>query len=95
MLEDVDELMPAKPWCDHAESAISQSEETDIADVRSVFDAQNFSWLLSRDEEIEALRSPSSWNPDGKTHDNSTYRKSWQRQEYSETSKTNIGEHSV
>ena len=37
MLEDVDELMPAKPWCDHAESAISPSEETDIAAVHGVF----------------------------------------------------------
>ena len=48
MLEDVDELMPANPWCDHAESAIPPLEETDIAAVRSVFDAQNFSLLLSR-----------------------------------------------
>ena len=37
MLEDVDELMPAKPWCDHAELAISPLEETDIAAVHSVF----------------------------------------------------------
>ena len=37
MLEDVDELMPAKPWCDHAESAISPLEEKDIAAVHSVF----------------------------------------------------------
>ena len=49
MLEDVDELMPAKPWCDRAESAISPLEVTDIAAVHSVFDAHNFS--LSRDEE--------------------------------------------
>ena len=63
MLEEVDELMPAKPWCDHAESAISPLEETDIAAVHGVFDAQNFSLLLSRDEEIEVLRSLSSWNP--------------------------------
>ena len=54
MLEDVDELMPAKPWCDHAESAIPPLEETDIAAVRGVFDAQNFSLLLSRDEELGA-----------------------------------------
>ena len=40
MLEDVDELMPAKPWCDHAESAIPPLEETDIAAAHSVFDAQ-------------------------------------------------------
>ena len=33
MLEDVDEPMPAKPWCDHAESAISPLEETDSAAV--------------------------------------------------------------
>ena len=50
--EDVDELMPAKPWCDHAGSAISPLEETDIAAVHGVFDAQNFSLLLSRDKEI-------------------------------------------
>ena len=75
MLEDVDELMPAKPWCDHAESAIPPLEETDIAAVHSVFDAQNFSLLLSRDEEIEVLRSLSSWNPGGGAYDNSTYRK--------------------
>ena len=36
MLEDVDELMPAKPWCDHAESAIPPLEETDIAAVHCV-----------------------------------------------------------
>ena len=60
MLEDVDELMLPKPWCDHAESAISPFEETDIAAVHSVFDAQNFSLLLSGDEEMEALRSLSS-----------------------------------
>ena len=63
MVEDVGELMPAKSWCDHAESAISPSEETDIAAVRGVFDAQTFSLLLSRDEEMEVLRSLSSWNP--------------------------------
>ena len=75
MLEDVDELMPAKPWCDHAESAISPLEETDVAAVHSVSDAQNFSLLLSRDEEIEVLRSLSSWNPGGGAYDNSTCRK--------------------
>ena len=53
MLEDVDELMLAKPWCNHAESAISPLEQTDVAAVHSVFDAQIFSLLLSRDEEIE------------------------------------------
>ena len=37
MLEDVDELMLAKPWCDRAESAIPPLEETDIAAVHSVF----------------------------------------------------------
>ena len=74
MLEDVDELMPAKPWCDHAESAIPPLEETDIAAVRSVFDAQNFSLLLSRDEEIEVLRSQSRWNPGGGAYDNSANR---------------------
>ena len=43
--------------------------------MHSVFDAQNFSLLLSRDEEMEALRSVSSWNPGGGTNDNSTNRK--------------------
>ena len=75
MLEDVDELMPAKPWSDHAESAISPLEETDTAAVHSVFDAQTFSMLLSRNEEIEVLRSLSSWNPGGGAYDNSNYRK--------------------
>ena len=42
MLEDVDELMPAKPWCDHTKSAIPPLEETDIAAVHGVFDAQIF-----------------------------------------------------
>ena len=72
MPEDVDEPMPAKPWCDHAESAIPPSEGTDIAAVHSVFDAQNLSLFLSRDEEIEVLRSLSSWNPGGGAYDNST-----------------------
>ena len=69
MLEDVDELMLAKPWCNHAESAISPLEQTDVAAVHSVFDAQIFSLILSRDEEIEALRSLSSWNPVGGAYD--------------------------
>ena len=43
--------------------------------MHSGFDAQNFSLLLSRDEEIEVLRSLSSWNPGGGACDNSTYRK--------------------
>ena len=63
MLEDVDELMPAKPWW--------PLEETDIAAVHSVFDAQKFSLLLSRDEEIEVLRSLSRWNPSGGVYVNS------------------------
>ena len=42
--------------------------------MHSVFDAQNFSLLLSRDEEIEVLRSLSSWNPGGGAYDNSTNR---------------------
>ena len=67
MLEDVDELMPAKPLCDHAESAIPPLEETDIAAAHSVFDAQNFS--------LYSLESPSSWNPGVGAYDNSTYRK--------------------
>ena len=62
-------------WCDHAESAISPLKGTDIAGVHRVFDAQNFSLRLSRDEEIEVLRSPPSWNPGGGAYDNSTYRK--------------------
>ena len=94
MLEDVDELMLAKPWCDHAESDISPFEETDIAAVHSVFDAQNFSLLLSRDEEIEVLRSPSSWNPGGGAYDNSTYRKNGKGKS-PKTFKTNRGQHSV
>ena len=48
MLEDVDELMPAKTWCDHAESAIRRLEETDIAAVHSVFEAQNFCYFLEK-----------------------------------------------
>ena len=48
MLEDVDELMPAKPWCDFAESAMSPLEETNNTAAHSVSDAQNFSLLLSR-----------------------------------------------
>ena len=75
ILEDVDELMPSKPWCDHSESAISRLEETDIAAVHSVFDAQNFSLLLSRDEDVEVLRSLSIWNPGGGAYDISTCRK--------------------
>ena len=55
MLEDVDELMLAKFWCDHAESAISPLEETDSAAEDSVLDTQSFSLLLSRDEEMEAF----------------------------------------
>ena len=39
------------------------------------FDAQNFSLLLSRDEEIEVLRSLSSWNSGGGAYDKSTHRK--------------------
>ena len=74
MLEDVDELMSAKPWCDHAESAIPPLEETDIAAVHSVFHAQNFSLLLSRDEETEVLRSLSRWNLGGGVCDNSANR---------------------
>ena len=55
MLEDVDELMPAKLWCDHAESALSPLEETDSAAVHSVLDTQSFCLLLSRAEEMEAF----------------------------------------
>ena len=53
MLEDVYELMPAKPWSNHAESTILPLEETDIAAVHCVLDAQNFSLLLSGDGELE------------------------------------------
>ena len=49
MLEDVEE-MPTERYQTTAESAISPLEETDIL-------------LLSRDEEMEVLRSLSSWNP--------------------------------
>ena len=55
MLEDVGALMPAIPWCDHAESAIPSLEETDIAAVHTVFDAQNFSLLLSG---VETRKDP-------------------------------------
>ena len=75
MLQDVDEVMPSKPWCDHAKSAIPPLEETDIAAVHNVFDAQNFPLSLSRDEEMEVSRSLSSWNPGGGAYDNSTCRK--------------------
>ena len=74
MLEDVDELMHAKPWCDHADSAIPPLEEAEIAAVHSVFDAQNFSLLLTRDVEIEVLRSLSRWNPGVGAYDNSAHR---------------------
>ena len=50
MLEDVEEPMPTEKYQTNEESAISPLEETDIL-------------LLSRDEEIEVLRSLSSWNP--------------------------------
>ena len=43
--------------------------------MHTVFDAQNLSLFLSRDEEIEALRSLSSWNPGGGAYDNSAHRK--------------------
>ena len=49
MLEDVEEPMPTERYQTNAESAISPLEETDIL-------------TLSRDEEMEVLRSPSSWN---------------------------------
>ena len=42
MLEDVDELMLAKPWCDHAESAIPPLEETDFAAAHCVFFCAEF-----------------------------------------------------
>ena len=42
--------------------------------MHSVFDAQNFSLLLSRDEEMEVLRSLSSWNPGVGAYENSTYK---------------------
>ena len=52
MLEDVEEPMPTKRYQTNAASAISPSEETDILS-------------LSRDEEVEVLRSLSSWNDYG------------------------------
>ena len=64
MLEDVEESMLAERYQTNSESAISPSDET-----------ENFSLVLSRDEEMERLRSLSSWNPGGGAYDNSTYRK--------------------
>ena len=49
MLEDVVEPMPTERYQTNAESAVSPFEETDILS-------------LSRDEEMEVLRSLSSWN---------------------------------
>ena len=49
MLEDVEEPKPTERYHTNAESAISPLEETDILS-------------LSRDEEMEVLRSLSSWN---------------------------------
>ena len=49
MLEDVEEPMPTERYQTNAESAIPPLEETDI-------------FSLSRDEEMEVLRSLSSWN---------------------------------
>ena len=49
MLEDVEEPMPTERYQNNAEQAISPVEETDILS-------------LSRDEEIEVLRSLSSWS---------------------------------
>ena len=85
MLEDVDELMLA-------ESAIPPLEETDIAAVHSVFDAQNFSLLLSRDDEIEVLRSLSRWNPGVGAYDNSARRNTGKGKGMK---KTYRGEHNV
>ena len=50
MLEDVEEPMPTERYQTNAESSISPLEETDIV-------------LLSRDEEMDVVRSLSSWNP--------------------------------
>ena len=50
MLEDDEEPMPTERYQANAESASSPLEETDIL-------------LLSRDEEMEILRSLSSWDP--------------------------------
>ena len=50
MLEDVEEPMPTERFLSNAESTISPLEETDIL-------------LLSRNEEMEVLRSLWSWNP--------------------------------
>ena len=51
MLEDVEEPMPTERYQTNAESAVSPLEETDIL-------------LLSRDEEMEGLRSLSILNPE-------------------------------
>ena len=42
--------------------------------MHCVFDAQNFSLLQSRDEEMEVLRSLSRWNPGGGSYDNTANR---------------------
>ena len=63
MLEDVEESMLAERYQTNAESVISPLDET-----------ENFSLMLSRDEEMDVLRSPSSWNPGGGAYDNSTHR---------------------
>ena len=53
MLEDVEESMPAERYQTNSESAISPVDET-----------ENFSLVLSRDEEMERLRSLSILNPE-------------------------------
>ena len=53
MLEDVEESMPAERYQANAESAISPLDET-----------ENFSLMLSRDEEMEMLRYLSILNPE-------------------------------
>ena len=50
MMKDVEESIPAERYQTNAESAISSLDET-----------ENFSLLLSRDEETEALRSIAGW----------------------------------
>ena len=71
MLEEVDEPMLAKHWCDHALSAISLVKETGIAVVHSVRCAK-FLLVTSQDEEKNVLQSLSSWSPCGGAFDTST-----------------------
>ena len=91
MLADVDELILTKPWGEHTQSVIPKFEETESAAVHSVFSSAE----LRREDEMEILRSSSSWNPVGGAFDNSPYRQTDKDKSIPKTSKTNRGEHSV